>query len=86
VKEWVKLTPDQALQDIMLEAIRNQKRTVRAMIEGDRHHILDPERWIKYKRWQDEISEPAVQVPKGTQETLNAVKKWREMGPDGKSR
>jgi hypothetical protein len=55
VNAWEKLDPDEPLQVLVLDAIRKQKRTVKAMLENDRTHILDPERWIKYRRWEDEI-------------------------------
>jgi hypothetical protein len=55
VKEWGKLSPDATLQAVMLEALKKQKRTVRAMVEQDAAHILDPERWLKYRRWEDEL-------------------------------
>lgn len=55
VKEWEKINPDGELQSVLLEAIRKQKLSVKAMVEQDIAHILDPERWIKYKRWEDEV-------------------------------
>ncbi len=48
----------------MLDAIRKQKATVKAMVEGDRHHILDPERWLKYRRWEDEVGGSAQREAK----------------------
>jgi hypothetical protein len=59
VREWEKLDPDEALQAKMLEALRGQKRTVKAMAEHDQQHTLDPERWIKYGRWEDEVAVPS---------------------------
>jgi hypothetical protein len=58
VKEWEKLNPDEALRAVMLEGLQKQKRTVKAMVENDKQHILDPERWIKYRRWEDEVGVP----------------------------
>jgi hypothetical protein len=55
VIEWKRLNPSPDLQAIILDAIRKQKRSIKAMLENDRHHILDPERWIKYSRWEDEL-------------------------------
>jgi hypothetical protein len=60
VTEWEKLNPDETLQSVMLDAIRKQKRTVKAMVENDAQHILDPERWLKYRRWEDEVSSGSV--------------------------
>ncbi len=59
VKAWGTLNPDETLQTVMLDAIRKQRQTVKAMVEGDRHHILDPERWLKYRRWEDEVGGPS---------------------------
>jgi len=67
VREWEKLNPDEALQAVLLEAIRQQKRTVKAMVENEKRYILDPERWLKYRRWEDEAppeAGAAVQYPK----------------------
>ncbi len=55
LKAWGTLNPDEALQGILLDALRRHKATVKAMVEGDRQHILDPERWLKYRRWEDEV-------------------------------
>ncbi len=61
IKEWGKLHPDASLHAVLLEALRRQKGTVKAMVEHDRQHILDPERWLKYRRWEDEVAaEPAA--------------------------
>jgi hypothetical protein len=57
-KEWEILHPTEELAFTILQAIIQQKETVKSMIDRDMHHILDPERWIKYRRWEDEI--PAI--------------------------
>jgi hypothetical protein len=67
VKAWEALNPDEGLQTVMLDALRQQKRTVKAMLENDRQHILDPERWLRYRRWEDEVppaSPSGVQYPR----------------------
>jgi len=78
VKEWEKLTPDESLQAVMIEAVKNQRRTVKAMIEGDRHHILDPERWIKYRRWEDVLTAEPTQALQPTPVDPKTLWKNRE--------
>jgi DNA-binding transcriptional MocR family regulator len=56
IKEWENLSPEETLRTLMLEALRKQKHTVKAMLENDLQHILDPERWLKYRRWEDELT------------------------------
>ena len=55
VKEWEKVNPDEELQSVIFKAIQKQKLSVKAMVEQDIAHVLDPERWIKYRRWEDEV-------------------------------
>jgi hypothetical protein len=55
LREWDKIHPTEELQAALRTALATQKRTVKAMRENDREHILDPCRWLKYRRWEDEL-------------------------------
>jgi len=56
-KQWKKLKPD---LEILLKALNAQKQEKENLINENKFcpEWPDPERWIKNKRWEDEILEP----------------------------
>ena len=58
-KEWVKLSPGESLIAIMMEALSSYKIS-REWNEDDGKYIPYPERWIKKRRWEDEINSNSV--------------------------
>lgn len=55
---WNKLKPDAELQAVIMNALRVAKTST----QWQNGYILDPERWLKYRRWEDEIAEPEKKV------------------------
>ena len=57
VKEWQKVSPDSELAALMIE---QAKATVIA--KPDQKYRKDPERWIKGRHWEDDLSSETAQV------------------------
>lgn len=50
IKEWVKLKADKALQDKICKQAEQDRKA-----KPDNKYRKHPERWLKYKGWEDEI-------------------------------
>lgn len=75
--EWNALDPDESLQIVMCDAMREQTRwrEIDAEFNPERPVMppwKDPERWIKYRRWEDEMP-PEIRK---LEEELNAPSDW----------
>lgn len=59
-KEWVKLNPDESLRKTLMEGLARfceEKKGV------EPQYIVHPERWIKYRKWEDEAPTKAQDEP-----------------------
>lgn len=71
LREWVKLKPNPELVDQILASLR--AHTQITWRNGERRYIKDPERWLKHRRWEDEVIR---QEPLTLDEQLEA--RWAE--------
>lgn len=65
-RQWNLLAPDEDLRTTIMAALEAQKQTRQW---SDRNFIKDPERWLKNRRWQDE-------VPRETAKHANGARDW----------
>jgi hypothetical protein len=56
--EWARLSPDQVLEDRIIAAVQAQIENT--WHDQDAKYILDPERWLKRGRWEDELIKPKL--------------------------
>lgn len=61
-KSWEKLSPDDALCNLILSAVQRQKRSAQWMKEDGRY-IPNPNTWLDQRRWEDELPEQTKQEP-----------------------
>jgi hypothetical protein len=60
---WVKLDPDDALTDRIIQTVREHLATDWA--GKDPQYIKNPDAWLRRKRWEDEILAPSSARPRG---------------------
>ncbi len=80
IKEWDHLQPDLQLMRIMSAALERQKLTLSAEDPHDRYPFPYACRWIKYRRWEDDLAKGrGVGSPPAKQRTVEApeeVARW----------
>lgn len=79
LKAWGKLDPSNGLAEQILSALMLQASS-ESWTRDNGQFIPYPATWLNGRRWEDEVSLPAINLPKSTQQNLEAVRKWKEMG------
>jgi hypothetical protein len=76
-KAWMKLKPDQALFDLIANALEYRRQTKEWLAEGGRY-IPHPATWLNGRRWEDEIDQQCVS------ETAVLEERYSSITVDGK--
>jgi hypothetical protein len=76
-KAWMKLKPDQALFDLMANALEYRRHTKEWLADGGRY-IPHPATWLNGRRWEDEIN------PQRISESAVLEERYSEITLDGK--
>ena len=58
-KAWMKLKPDQALFDMIANALEYRRHTKEWLAEGGRY-IPHPATWLNGRRWEDELNSQSI--------------------------
>ena len=66
LQAWLDLRPDESLCKVILEAVKIQQSSRQWMEEGGKY-IPHPHRWLRKRRWEDEVPPSAPTTHKGLQ-------------------